>query len=767
MNPIFKKSIITRFFIASLFRENPKVLYVINALLNIPKSRGWKWNAYQKLLLIFLTVGFQVQYLFGQSNIPVGTWKFHQFYKGAAWLSGNDQTVFARSGESLFFYSINEDQSYTLTANDGLYGQSFTASGFDGKSKTLIVAYPDGTLDRIGEKSIDHITALRNNNLITEKRINKIKLINDTFYLAADFGLALLDPATGQFREAYLNIGPDGNVLAVRDVGADAQHLYLATSSGVLKGDPSMNLKDFRNWELIKTELTDGFVEAESLDGQLFLIGSDKNLYLLTEDGVELILGTEECRNLKKIGNDLFFIKDNNIYQLEASGSFSLFLQNNYTEISDFHFSGNDSYLSVPGKGLVRHEDQMEIKVPGPQAKIQQFYWDEAGTLAFPVYIDALEGIIQSGNIGSSKLTNGFWEDLQAPGNVMAKADLGNITYFGTMDDGLWKVADGQLQKVELLEERLGETVGAFSKDQKNQLWVGFYDSRESLLKFDASGKPRSIAVPGLQYVHKIIADNAHNLWILQSLPSGIRRLRAFNENTNLNRQLIQSDRKGAGEILDMDLDTEGNLWLGLTNGVAYISNVSSVNAGSEIIMIQPLIDNRNLLDGQVVNAVQVAADQTKWFGTQNDGLWHFSASGDELLEHFSELNSPLPSNSISNLEIDAVSGELLIVVPNAALAYRGSSVKAAATLSAIKIFPNPVRPDFTGLLSIEGLTDFADIKIATSAGRMVYSARVRGGKTTWNLRFGQGGKVSPGVYLVYVMDESGAQRVAGKFVVL
>jgi len=216
-----------------------------------------------------------------------------------------------------------------------------------------------------------------------------------------------------------------------------------------------------------------------------------------------------------------------------------------------------------------------------------------------------------------------------------------------------------------------------------------------------------------------------------------------------------------------MDIDQEDNLWLGLSNGVAYLPNISRTNSSSPINAIQPIFDNRNLLNGQTVTSVKVAPDQTKWFGTAADGLWHFGKYGDGLLAHFTRENSPLPSNTIKNLALDPLKGELFIVLPEGALSFRGGSMNGFEFLEPLKIYPNPVRPDFGGFLSIEGLTDFATVKISNTAGRVVYSASVRGGKTIWNLRNESGDKIASGVYLVYVVDEEGKERVAGKFVML
>jgi ligand-binding sensor domain-containing protein len=216
-----------------------------------------------------------------------------------------------------------------------------------------------------------------------------------------------------------------------------------------------------------------------------------------------------------------------------------------------------------------------------------------------------------------------------------------------------------------------------------------------------------------------------------------------------------------------MDLDLEGNLWVVTSSGVFYLPSVQFVNNNSPINSIVPIFENRPLLSSVSLTSVLVAPDQTKWFGSEREGLWQFSEQGDERLGHYKRDNSPLTSGQIQNLTMDPVSGELLIVQPNAAFSFRTKSMGSFDNLSELKIFPNPVRPDFSGYLSIEGLTDFSRIKITTAAGRVVYSAQVRGGKATWNILEGLGGRPGPGVYLVYVIDSVGQERIAGKFVVL
>ena len=149
------------------------------------KRHFLKW-----LGLSFLLIGFSIfppnAHLNAQSDIPVGSWRFHQSYLDAGFLKGDDRTVFFYGTESISFLSIEDQSSRDITKLDGLYGQSFTAADFDPKSKLFIVAYPDGTLDVIGEKSIKPVYELRDNAQILDKGIRKIKILESSAFLMAD-----------------------------------------------------------------------------------------------------------------------------------------------------------------------------------------------------------------------------------------------------------------------------------------------------------------------------------------------------------------------------------------------------------------------------------------------------------------------------------------------------------------------------------------------------------------------------------------------------
>ena len=84
-----------------------------------------------------------------------------------------------------------------------------------------------------------------------------------------------------------------------------------------------------------------------------------------------------------------------------------------------------------------------------------------------------------------------------------------------------------------------------------------------------------------------------------------------------------------------------------------------------------------------------------------------------------------------------------------------------------VRIYPNPVRPDFTGVLTIDGLVEDSYLKIVDSGGELVRELRSNGGRATWDLKNGRGNAVASGVYFVFISDTKAEQSYAGKFVVV
>ena len=81
--------------------------------------------------------------------------------------------------------------------------------------------------------------------------------------------------------------------------------------------------------------------------------------------------------------------------------------------------------------------------------------------------------------------------------------------------------------------------------------------------------------------------------------------------------------------------------------------------------------------------------------------------------------------------------------------------------------YPNPVKPDYNGLITITGLSYNADVKICTSNGVLVNEGRSTGGSYTWNGCDKDGKRVASGVYMVQTAKSDGSKGTVCKIAIV
>jgi flagellar hook assembly protein FlgD len=81
--------------------------------------------------------------------------------------------------------------------------------------------------------------------------------------------------------------------------------------------------------------------------------------------------------------------------------------------------------------------------------------------------------------------------------------------------------------------------------------------------------------------------------------------------------------------------------------------------------------------------------------------------------------------------------------------------------------YPNPVTSDYSGLITIVGLSYDADVKITTSSGALVAEGRSNGGSFTWDGKDRQGRRVASGVYMVITATSKGEKGTVCKIAIL
>ena len=81
--------------------------------------------------------------------------------------------------------------------------------------------------------------------------------------------------------------------------------------------------------------------------------------------------------------------------------------------------------------------------------------------------------------------------------------------------------------------------------------------------------------------------------------------------------------------------------------------------------------------------------------------------------------------------------------------------------------YPNPVTPDYTGLITIVGLSYDADVKIIASNGAVIAEGRSNGGMFTWDGCDKSGKRVASGIYFVITATSDGRSGTCCKIAVI
>jgi hypothetical protein len=194
---------------------------------------------------------------------------------------------------------------------------------------------------------------------------------------------------------------------------------------------------------------------------------------------------------------------------------------------------------------------------------------------------------------------------------------------------------------------------------------------------------------------------------------------------------------------------------VGTGTGVVVYSDPDKIFSAGEFYGIQPSLDDgeglfKPILEKEKITAIAVDGANRKWFGTAYSGVFLFSEQGDHLLLHFDSKNSPLLSDHVLSMAIDPVGGDVFFATDRGLISYKGNATAGVADFEKAYVWPNPLRENYTGGVTIDGLTDGTDIRITDVAGNLVFRSTSIGGRATWNGCRAGGARVSTGVYLIF-----------------
>lgn len=761
-----------------------------------------------------------------QSNVAVGEWKAHMNYSEGSDLDRIDNIIYygAKSG-GIACLNINDNSMTFLDRVKGLSDVGIQCMRASQTTKTLIICYENSNIDLYQNGKIHNIPDLYNKSMSGDKTIYSIFSHGNYAYLACGFGIVVIDLKKRIISDSW-TFTLNNQSYPVKDITITSNNtVYAATDLGLLKNDINNSfIRNFATWELIDNIITPNnnqFKQLASLDNFIYVLKTD-TIASQTQNVIYSLNNSswqkDTLINFDQYGSnyEYTFIRSSfdrliigttrGIMSYLMSQTTSQVIENNdfceayYRPITAIFDTENILYAICEILGLNRgltYLDTYKIACPAPGGG-SNMKW--RGSKLVTAHNSPSLSWSPQWELGYiSVLQNHHWSFFTTyidTNNIPTIYDIMNITiapydtsilFATSFTQGLFEYKNNNPinfydYKNSILEFVSDATTRTTSPvfDNSNNLWFGNWGTYKPLVVKTKDNTWKSFSVPfsNITSIEDIFIDSRNLFWLRCQKES---ELLLFENN---NTPLVTSDDKWVkltkttsdkdglySYIYAIDEDKDGKIWIGTDKGLRVYSYPSRLIESPNTIPSPILLTTSTeldtvveiLLNFEIIKCIKVDAGNRKWVGTQNTGVFFFSEDASKEYFHFTKENSPLLSNTILSIEIDGETGDVFFGTDKGLISFRYTATNPKETYDNLKIFPNPVRENFNGYITIEGLKDNSEVKITDAYGGLVFRTLSNGGTATWDgLRFNRE-KAATGVYFVFINDENGKERKAGK----
>lgn len=646
----------------------------------------------------------------------IGTWKAYMSYHDVTEIEKGGNMLYVLASGNLYSYNESDQSIRTYDKINLLSDCDITHIAWCQSTKRLVIAYQNQNIDLLDQQDkITNVPEFYSKAMTEDKTVYNIDIDGQYAYISTGFGILKLNVSNGEISDTY-NLG-----FRIDYSYTDGEYLYAASSTnGLYRGSQNTNLLDKKNW----SRVGDYTAKTKNIDEKML-----KMVQSLKPGGPKY--------------NHFGFMKFTNNRLYTCGGG--------YYVTSDLMRPGCVQVLSDNDEWTV-YEDDLKQKTGVSYIDLSC------------LDVDPKENnhVFASGRTGVYEFMNGKFIKLWNNGNsilesAISTSDKEYILVLGLGFDrtgNLWCL-NSQAPQQSLLE---------YTKDGK---WISH--TKDALMKLN--GKSLGKLTNIFQDSRGLIwFGNDH--WIVPSLyayqPS-TDELNAFTSFKNQDGQTV-----GVASIQCITEDKEQNIWIGTSLGplVLQSSEITAKNYIFQQVKV-PRNDGTSfadyLLDGVNISVIIIDQSGRKWFGTKGDGIYLISADNMTQLQHFTTENSRILSNNIESMAINPKTGELFIGTDKGLCSYMSDAAVANETMTTENVYayPNPVRPEYTGPITIVGLSYDADVKIVTSNGVLVNKGRSNGGTYVWNGCDQKGKRVASGVYMVQTATQTGDKGTVCKVAIV
>ena len=694
---------------------------------------------------------------------PIGTWRAHFSNKSIQQVVKGDQ-IYVAAANQIIQIDANRQTTY-LNTTTGLHATGIHKIAWQPIENQLVIAYKNSRLDIIKGDQVTLIDDIQSSNLYSDKTINDLIVYNNNAYLSCNFGIVVIDLLKKEIKSTIFPNNNRQNVKVFQTI-VYQNKLFALTENGIW----STVLVQNNSWILENTMGVSGIKNMFVFKNQLYFNNQQKiypyqsNIasYQIFTGTIEAIAVDEE-RILAGIAyqNKGALIQFNNNQTNTVLVDSAVLIQP-VGILKD----GNTIWVADFGKGLYEKNEQSKWTALG--GPLSSAY----GNNAFSNH--QLLMSYGANKIGISSLNEKGWSNFTQIQNL--KINYVEAVSIDPIDQSWWMGMGDQLihydPNKKIVEEILPNTsIGAIKSIQQKTdgqivlLKEGFGIVAKESGKWNSYPMQTGFANTNLK---KILVAKNDLSWIIGPKQQGILLFEKQN-NQAIWRQL--NTGKGSGNLPSMEVtaiaeDKDGSIWVGTDNGIA-IFQCNTINEACDAYL--PIVQsngfNGYLFQRETIHSISIDGANRKWIGT-NNGAWLISKDGAEVLQHFTTENSPLPDNTVLSIGIEPTDGDVFFFTKNEIISYKGEATERALTQSAIKIFPNPIAPNYNGPIVIKNLVNNALVKITDINGQLMMQTRALGGQAVWNGRDQYQRKVASGIYLIFARDDMGNEKAVGKILI-
>jgi hypothetical protein len=750
------------------------------------------------------------------SQIPVGEWRDHFSYHKTFSVADAGDKIYAASELALFSYDKTEGRIEKLNKINGLTDAGIQRIAYDKTNGALIIIYIDSNIDILKGNTIYNMSDLKRKQISGNKSVNNITFINDLCFLSCGFGIVVLNIHDLEFVDTYY-IGENASYIQVNDITFDGTYIYAATNEGLYYSVYDLNLLwNFNNWSLLETlpntnyiynivRYFNGYLFANQVNpvngkdtlfiresGEWSIFSENADFLRSITENVDLIAFTTK-NGIKVLDKHLNFVKELNWYVFTNTG-ISTWTSMNYGMLDDLgnYIIADNLHGMVyqqSGRLLSLYPDGPFNNATGRIKTSNGKVVTTCGDINASSFYNPNYNVFKDENWETYNSTNSEARNFYS---IAIHPDNPNRLYIGSWGYGIFEFVDGIQQNQYTLTNSSLQAIEPYGYgfirindmtfDKDGNLWISNPEVGEPVSVMTPQKEWKSFNFDGLitnNTVDEIFITDNNFKWIIQDEGNGIVVLddnhtpTVGNDDTFKKIIPVSEDGESFSNIYHGVQDHNGEVWLATDMGIIVYYNPEDVFSDNFIPDRIQLTSYGNdttqqyLLGTDIVTDIEIDGGNRKWLATANSGVFLVSENGKQELLHFDKYNSPLISNSVNDISIDPVSGEVFILTDKGIMSYRGEATEGTDVFGKVYVFPNPVRPGYDGKITVTGLASDVNVKITDVSGNLVFETTSKGGQAVWNGKTFDGRKVNTGVYLVFCTNNDGSQTFITKFLFL